>query len=103
MEALLFLLGGIVLLALAFVWSVFSWGYVCWKFWYWFVLPVFPALPHITWLQAAGLIFFISLFKVSPSQLMKEDYVVKNGAGWMNAGLPIVTFIVGWLAYVLFF
>lgn len=103
MEALLFLLGGVVLLVLAFIWSIFSWGYVCWKFWYWFVIPVFPTLPHISWLQAAGLMFFISLFKGSPAQFIKEDYVVKHGANWMSALLPIITFIVGWLAFRIFF
>lgn len=39
------ILGIGVLLALvfvgAFIYDVFSWGFVFYKFWYWFVLPVF--------------------------------------------------------------
>ena len=38
-------------------------GLVVFKFWYWFVLPVFPELPNITYVQAIGLMLFIGLFK----------------------------------------
>ena len=67
MEGFILLIGAVIFLVAVIVGSVvyesFSWGFVCFKFWGWFVLPVFTTLPHITFWQAIGLMFFISLFK----------------------------------------
>lgn len=52
-----------IMMIIATIYGAFAWGFLLYKFWYWFILPVFPALTHITFYQAVGLWFFISLFK----------------------------------------
>lgn len=63
MEALLLFLGGIAAVALIILYSSFTWGFVLYKFYYWFLLPVFTTLPQITFWQAVGVMIFIGLFK----------------------------------------
>lgn len=66
----------IIIFLLAFIfYSMFSWGFVCFKFWEWFIVPVFPTLPHIGLIQCIGLMFFISLFK---NHYYKEKNDEKN-------------------------
>jgi hypothetical protein len=89
---------GIILVAAVVIFFVaydaLAWGLVCWKFWYWFVLPVFPTLPEIAFWQAVGLMFFISLFKNTTQQVIKEEYRD-------NSTQMIMTFIVPWLALLM--
>lgn len=73
MEALLAILGGIVGIGLLFLYSSFSWGFVFFKYYYWFVLPVFATLPHIAFAQAVGLMIFVGLFKTIDSTEMHID------------------------------
>ena len=57
-------LSGIIIGALsAIAYSVLSWGYVCFIFWEWFVVPVFTTLPIITYYQSVGLIVFTTVLK----------------------------------------
>ena len=94
---LLLILGAVLLLAIVTFYGAFSWGFVAWKFWYWFLLPVFPALPAITFLHAVGLMFFISLFKNQSTQVIKDEYVDKTIGVIMGIIAPWVVFIMGWL------
>jgi len=54
---------GLALVALVVAYSGLTWGLVCFEYWKWFIIPIFPNLPHISYWQAVGLMFFISLFK----------------------------------------
>lgn len=103
MESLLVLLMtlGFALLMVAYV--GFSWGFVVWKFWYWFLLPVFPALPAITFIQAVGIMFFISLFKTTPSQTLKDDYINKQITTAMFILAPWIAFAAGWFIKLLIY
>lgn len=78
LEALLLFLGSAIVIALvlgfAILYSAFSWGLVLWKFWYWFLLPVFPDMPHINYWQAMGLFLFIGLFNTHVPQVLKKEY-----------------------------
>lgn len=63
METLLTVIFAAILIGGLLLYSSFVWGLVCYKFWYWFLIPVFPDLPLLTYWKAVGLLFFISLFK----------------------------------------
>ncbi len=73
----------------------FSWGFVLYKFWYWFILPVFPTLPEITFWHAMGLFLFIGFFRIGDGQVIKDKY--KDGAGTIFGNLlsPWVLLLVG--------
>lgn len=62
----------------AVLYGGFSWGFVLYKLWYWFVLPVFPNLPHIDFNQAVGLMLVIFLFHNTNLPQIKEEYL-KDG------------------------
>ncbi len=84
-----------------FLYDTLSWGLVLFKFWGWFVLPVFVALPALTFVQAIGLMFVIGLFKKQNSQIIKNEYkdeMFKN----IYLYMPWITLGLGWVAYALF-
>lgn len=74
MEALLALIGVFGLVAIGIIYSAFAYGFITYKFYCWFLLPVFTSLPHITVSYAIGLSLFIGLFKGSSSM----DYTYKG-------------------------
>lgn len=104
MTSILIILGAavgiIAIFALAIAYSAFSWGLVLYKFWDWFVLPVFVTLPVLTLIQAVGLMFFISLFKTQPFQVMKNKYEKKNYATYLGLLAPWVSLFIGYLVKV---
>ncbi|MOA41853.1 hypothetical protein D3C78_1638580 [compost metagenome] len=61
---LLVTITGIVgLLALVIFVDTMAWGYVCFKFWHWFIMPAFTIAPNLNFWQCVGIMFFIALFK----------------------------------------
>lgn len=107
MEPTVALIAGIIGLAIALtiiVYNTFAWGFVLFKFWSWFVLPVFTTAPHITLAQAMGLMLVISLFH--KNSYMKSSYnniPVKTDIKWGSWVLsPWLTFFFGWVIYSLF-
>lgn len=98
------LLAAIIIIAIIlglFLYDTLAWGLVLFKFWGWFMLPVFVTLPALTFIQALGLMFVIGLFKNHNTQFIKKKYkdeTLSNTYLYM----PWVTLGLGWLAYVLF-
>lgn len=76
MEILLVLVGIIALIPLLVLYSSFSWGFVATIIYKWFVLPLFPQFPVLTWIQFAGIMFFINCFVHGFSQVsnIKKEY-----------------------------
>ena len=64
----------VVVFALALAYSALSWGFVLYKFWYWFLLPVFTTAPAITFIQAVGLMMVIGLFHNQVLPIIKKEY-----------------------------
>jgi hypothetical protein len=89
-----------IVFALALLYGSLSWGLVMYKFWYWFILPVFPSLPQITFVQAVGLMFFIGLFKGVETQVLKKEYKDETTASIAAIVAPWLTLIVGYLVWV---
>jgi len=82
--------------AFVIVYGTFTWGWVLFKFWYWFVLPIFTNLPHITYMQAVGLSLFISLFhRATGSEKDKE-----KGSLIVFLIAPFLTVLIGYCFYL---
>ena len=100
MEILAVVFFFVVVVAFAILYTSVSWGLVMWKFWYWFLLPVFPTLPQINFLQAVGLMFFLMLFKQPEGQVLKEEYKDKTSSTWGPLLAPWLTLLFGWIVYL---
>jgi len=93
----------LVFIGLVFIYETLTWGLVLFKFWGWFVLPVFVALPALTFVQALGLMFVIGLFKLNYTGEGIKDEFKKNE--WNSVitliVFPWITLLFGWLAYTI--
>jgi len=103
---LLAILGGSVaavfIILFAICYGAFVWGLVFWKFWYWFLLPVFPNYPAITFVQAVGLMLVVSLFKNHSQIQIKKEYKDSNSTAAMEFLAPLFLLGIGWLFKVIF-
>ena len=93
------ILGYICLLVFIVFYGSFAWGFVTYKFWHWFILPVFPNMPLVTLLQAIGLSTFIGLFK-GTKESVKKEYREDSSTiiPWIA---PLVVFGIGWIIHLL--
>jgi len=89
----------ILIIAGALIYTTLSWGLVVFKFWGWFLLPVFPAAPEITFIQAVGLMFLIGLTHQMDTQVVKKEYKDEFTAGVGAIIAPWLTLVIGWIAY----
>lgn len=80
----------------------FAWGFVFYKFYYWFVLPVFNNLPVINFHQAIGLAFFTTLFKNNFTLVNKPEFRDDNILPYIHFFAPILIFNVGYIIYAFF-
>ena len=99
LEAVIAILGFLGIIIIGLVYDSLSWGLVGYKFWSWFLIPIFPTLPHIVFWQAVGLMFFIALFK-SQGQVIKKQYRDENAQIGVAILLPWAMLLLGWLTYV---
>jgi hypothetical protein len=97
MQALLALIGGLTLIVGTVLYNVLSWGYVCYKFWSWYVTPVFTDLPIVEFWQAVGLMFFISLFKNHSSISIKSEFQDKSSSITSFIINPWILLVIGYL------
>lgn len=91
----------IIIVALALSYFLLTIGLVLFKFYYWFALPVFTNLPHITYLQCVGLVVFLGVLKGNYTSELKEEYY-KYTAKEKLAGLlvaPWIGLFVGWIIH----
>jgi hypothetical protein len=99
-KILTIIVGFLGLFAIGLLYGALSWGLVCWKFWYWFLLPVFPQLPQITFLQAIALMMFMGLLRGHPAQIIKEEYTNQKLFNIIAYIGPWLTLFVGWLFHI---
>ena len=67
--AVLFVFALVILLG---VYSTAAVGFVISVFWFWFLLPLFPMLPHLTVIQAIGLTFLLNAFKPNYKEMTES-------------------------------
>ncbi len=99
MVEFIILIFAVLLIAGALIYSVFSWGLVMYWFWQWFLLPVFPNAPEITFIQAMGLYFLISLTHQSETQMLKKEYKEEWQPAIAAIVAPWLTLLIGWVAH----
>lgn len=102
MEILFLILGAIAAIGLLVLYNAFAYGYVVYKFWYWFILAAFPQLPELTLPHAIGLMFFISLFR---SRDMSDSTIngveIKKKANWAGELLaPWIIIFIAWFVHL---
>lgn len=101
MEILLIAVFAVLAFTALTVYFSFSYGLVLFKFWYWFLLPVFTTLPHIDFYSAVGLVLFISILKSNKgSNTIKDEYVdnKKKNENIFNLILsPWIILLTGWI------
>lgn len=98
MEILLVVLGVLALMVGIILYSTFVWGYVASKFYYWFVLPIFPTLPHLSLMQIIGITFFV--YVIMPKAALsdvKDEYRDKSSQLVTFFITPWVTLILGYI------
>lgn len=97
MGSIIALVGACALVLALIVYSGLSWGFVAWKFWYWFILPVFPNLPHVGFWQSVGIFMFICLFHSGGTSAIKDEYK-DTSTQWANLLLtPWLTLLIGYV------
>jgi len=99
LEAIIVILGFLGLMIFFLAYDALTWGLVCYKFWYWFLMPVFPTLPQIVFWQAVGLMFFISLFRNPVLGIMKKEYRDDNAQTIATIIVPWIALVVGYFVY----
>ncbi len=95
MEALIGLLGLMSLVVILVLYDGLAWGFVLYRFWYWFVLPVFPPLPHVKFGESVGLIFFIAQFHNHNPEPDFEG--LKKKRNYVGFASPWIVLGVGWI------
>jgi hypothetical protein len=69
------LLGVILFIPLLVIYNSFAWGYVATVISYWYVIPLFPSFPILSWLQYAGIMFFVNCFvHTGDNSDIKDEY-----------------------------
>ena len=94
---------GIGLVALLVLYNAFSWGYVTFMLYNWFILPSFPTSPHFGVLAFVGFnIFLNAIIRSSPSHI-KSEYQNQTSM-WVTTLLaPWLTLFVSWCLYHAYF
>jgi hypothetical protein len=95
---LAFLMGILVIVGLTIGMSA-AWGLVLYKFWYWFLQPLFP-VRSITYIEAITLEMSLSVFKTHTTTRIKKEY--RNDEDWEAFIAPFITLAVGWVIKVVF-
>lgn len=102
---LLGILAVLLVFAAIVVYGSFSWGFVLFKFWYWFLLPVFVELPQIDYLSAVGIMLFIGLFKNHATKVsIKDEFLEKEeklNTRIVNFLSPWITLAIGFLIHLI--
>lgn len=102
---LLGILAALLIFVAVIVYSSFSWGFVLFKFWYWFLIPVFSTAPQIDYWQAIGLMFIISLFnKVATEVSIKDEYLKteeKTTVYTLGFLSPWITLVIGFIIHLI--
>lgn len=77
--------------------SALSWGYVVSVFYGWFILPLYPDLPHFSILQFISISLFIRAFNPSAGSTLKEEYQDKSKIWFSLILAPWLTLFFGWV------
>ena len=102
MEALIALIGIVVVMGLVILYDTFSYGFLLYKYWGWFILTAFPTVPHITFYQCVGIYLVINLFKnhdISDKSI--NGTKIKTEANWgVVILIPWFSLLIGYFIHL---
>lgn len=103
MEVVIGLIFAAIVIGIVFIYSTLLSGLILYKFWGWFILPVFTTLPALTFVQAIGIMFVIGLFKSNFSgENIKDEYKKNTWEKSLTTFLsPWFVLFFGWLAWTI--
>jgi len=103
MSSIIALILGVGVVALLVLYNSFSWGYVTFMLYNWFILPSFPASPHFSILAFVGFNLFLNAIIRSSSSHIKSEYQNQT-AQWTTILLaPWLTLFISWCLYHAYF
>ena len=94
-------IGGITLISLFFIYNIFAWGFVFYKFYHWFILPVFTNLPVITFINAVGISIFTTMLNRNNQINQTKTSEIEYSNAFTNIALPFAVLGIGWIVYVI--
>jgi hypothetical protein len=80
------------------IYNALSWGYVISVFYGWFILPLYPHLPHFSVLQFISILLFIKALNPTTGSFLKEEYYDKSKIWFSMILAPWLTLFFGWVA-----
>jgi hypothetical protein len=103
MEALLAIIGFFGLLFLIIMYSALAWGYVLSILYGWFIIPIFPQLPHdIPLMGFIGIAVFVGAITHKTSTSIKDEYKDKSYQ-WVDVFLsPWLTLFGAWVIHLFY-
>ncbi len=102
MTEIILLLGYIFGFTLLLLYGSFVKGFIVYKFWYWFLLPAFPTVPHISYIHAVGLSLLLVLFHQVDStkkSIVGNEIVTKPDYG-LGLIYPWLVLLMGWVVHL---
>jgi hypothetical protein len=103
MEALLAFIGAIGMVAILILYGAFSWGFVTYTFYNWFVLTSFPDLPNFSIVQFIGFSLFLNTLIKHGSVFIKDEYKDKKMEYMTMFLSPWLILLFGWLLKIVLF
>ena len=100
MEVLGLTLGVIILVIVIIFYSTLTSSLVLYKFWYWFLLPVFPEMPEITYSAAVGLSLFTVVLKTVYTSDLADEYKDQT-VKYHVLIYPWLVLLIGWIAHLI--
>ncbi len=97
MEVILVIFGLIVFIGGIILYEGFVWGFVTYKFYYWFGLPIIPELPHFNYMECVSLFLVLSLFKNHHIDNIKKEYKDETNGIIQALLAPWISLFIGWL------
>jgi hypothetical protein len=86
------------------IYNVYMQGWVIIDYWNWFLLPVFPELKIITFVEAIYVSTFINLFKNvtrdNYNDTFKAKYIDESSKYVYMIITPLVFISIGWLIHI---
>lgn len=102
MEILLALFGVAAFVLIVLCYNAFSWGYVSYVLYGWFILPIFQDAPQISILQFVGISLFLSAIKPILGPSLKSEYEDKSSQ-WSKIILsPWLVLLFAWFIHLFY-
>ena len=104
MEVFLGCLGILALIPILLFYNAFSWGFVCSKFYLWFIVSVIPGVPQFTVLQFIGFMFFLLAIMPKHNHAEINEEHLKNKYQHFSTLMlaPWMCLLCGYLIYLFY-